>query len=130
MSKMVYPVLFREMENEKVPYYVHVPDLDVSTQGKDLADAIQMARDVINLTIVEIQDRGEDVPTPSPRVMDLEKGDILSLVDVDPELYRKKLKNLSVKKNCTIPLWLSEKAEAQGINFSRTLQDALIELVG
>jgi antitoxin HicB len=32
-----------------------------------------------------------------------------------------------VKKNCTIPLWLNEKAEALGINFSKVLQDALVQ---
>ena len=130
MSKLVYPVIFRENKEDRVPFYVYVPDLDVSTQGKDFADAIEMARDLINLTIVGLQDKKMEVPAPSPRVVHFEEGDLLSFVDADPETYRKRLRNLSVKKNCTIPLWLSEKAEAQGINFSRTLQEALIELVG
>ncbi len=34
---------------------------------------------------------------------------------------------MSVRKNCTIPAWLNEKAEEQGINFSKILQDALLE---
>ena len=35
----------------------------------------------------------------------------------------------SVKKNLTIPFWLNERAEKLNINFSKTLQDALMEKV-
>jgi antitoxin HicB len=31
-----------------------------------------------------------------------------------------------VKKNCTIPAWLNARAEAIGVNFSQTLQEALL----
>ena len=48
-------------------------------------------------------------------------------VDIDTEDYRKKHETRAVKKNCTIPSWLNDEAEAAGINFSRVLQDALIE---
>ena len=40
------------------------------------------------------------------------------------------MRNRAVKKNCTIPYWLNEKAEAMGLNFSKVLQNALIEQVG
>lgn len=33
----------------------------------------------------------------------------------------------SVKKTLTIPAWLNERAERMEINFSKTLQDALIK---
>ena len=36
----------------------------------------------------------------------------------------------SVKKTLTIPAWLNERARAQGINFSKTLHDALLEKIG
>ena len=29
-------------------------------------------------------------------------------------------------QNCTLPKWLSDKAESLGINFSKTLQEALL----
>lgn len=123
--KTAYPVLFRECKGDKVPFYVYVPDLDVSTQGMDMADAIDMARDVIQLTIVHMQDCNEDVPEPGKNVIKKEDGDIISYVDVDPDSYRIVMNNLSVKKNCTVPQWLAKKAEDAGINFSQTLQKGL-----
>ena len=35
----------------------------------------------------------------------------------------------SVKKTLTIPMWLNERAEKCGINFSKTLQDALLKKI-
>ena len=124
--KAAYPVIFREDKNDKVPFYVYVPDLEVSTQGTSMTDAIEMARDAIQLKIVSLEDDKQDVPEPNTVEAKTKKGDILSYVDIDSTRYRAALKNLSVKKNCTIPQWLAEKAEKAGINFSRVLQDALI----
>lgn len=124
--KAAYPVIFREDKGDKVPFYVYVPDLDVSTQGTSMTDAIEMARDAIQLKIVSLEDDKQDVPKPNTVGAETKQGDILSYVDIDSTKYRAALKNLSVKKNCTIPQWLAEKAEKAGVNFSRVLQDALI----
>lgn len=43
----------------------------------------------------------------------------------DLDQAREQTKPLSVKKNTTIPADLAQQAEAQGINFSQTLTDAL-----
>ena len=51
-------------------------------------------------------------------------------VDVDFAEYCKKVDNRAVKKNCTIPYWLNVKAEKAGINFSKVLQEALLEVLG
>lgn len=124
--KAAYPVIFREDKSDKIPFYVYVPDLEVSTQGTSMTDAIEMARDAIQLKIVSLEDDKQDVPKPNTAKVEAKQGDILSYVDIDSTRYRAALKNLSVKKNCTIPQWLAEKAEKAGINFSRVLQDALI----
>ena len=126
MKEVVYPVVFEETK-DKVPFYVYVPDLDVSTQGKNQADAIHMARDLINLTIVELEDSGQVVPEPGSVSYTLQNSEFISLVDAAPEKYRTYLKNLSVKKNCTIPKYLCDMAEKAGINFSKVLQEALME---
>lgn len=59
-----------------------------------------------------------------------EENDIVTWVDVDFAEYRKKVDNRAVKKNCTIPYWLNVKAEKAGINFSKVLQEALLEVLG
>lgn len=112
-------------------YLVKAVDFDFMTQGEDIADAIDMARDAISLMGVQYQDEGKTLPTPSS-VLDIQHNDneIVTLVDVDFLAYRKMLDNRSVRKNCTIPSWLNEKAEQAGINFSAVLQNALIDKLG
>ena len=44
--------------------------------------------------------------------------------------YRKKADNRSVKKNCTIPYWMSVEAEKRGVNYSRLLQEAIMSFIG
>ena len=49
---------------------------------------------------------------------------------ISPDAYRRSLDMRAVRKNCTIPSWLNEAAEQQGINFSATLQQALMQQLG
>ena len=44
--KAVYPIIITPAERG---YVVFVPDLDINTEGEDLADAIEMARAAIGL---------------------------------------------------------------------------------
>lgn len=126
--KNVYPVIMSHCDEFIVAY---VPDLDRSTQGKKMAEAIAMARDMIELTVVTMQDLGQDIPEPSSfESIKAGSGEIVTLVDVDFNSYRAKLENRSVRKNCTLPSWLNTKAEQADINFSQVLQEALIERLG
>ena len=107
---------------------VFVPDFNINTQGKDLPDAIEMARDAIGLMGIDMQDDGEALPEASSLAYvraDAPSGSIVSLVDVDFSEYRRKNDMRAVKKNCTIPSWLNFEAEKAGINFSAVLQAAL-----
>lgn len=66
---------------------------------------------------------------PNTVTINLPKDAILSYVDINMDLYRQKYGNKTVRKNCTIPQWLNNKAEELNINFSKTLQEALIKKV-
>lgn len=125
------------LESQK-DFLVYVPDMDIFTEGKSIPEAMEMARDAIGLKILDYEDDKKVIPNESTAeeaikkaksntdIADYSKG-ILTLVDVDIEEYRKKIRNQAVKKNCTLPYWLCEEAENAGINFSRVLQDALME---
>ncbi|UYO63726.1 type II toxin-antitoxin system HicB family antitoxin [Acetobacterium wieringae] len=109
-------------------YFVTIPDFEINTQGEDVADAMVMARDAIELMGITFEDDGK--PLPKPGTVKAEKefdDDIITLVDVDFTAYRKKLDDRAVRKNCTIPYWLNVEAEKNNVNFSRVLQDALME---
>lgn len=54
---------------------------------------------------------------------------IVSLVDIDSGAYRRKIDTKSVRKNITIPSWLNYEAEQAGINVSRILQEALMNVL-
>ena len=117
-----YPVI---MIPEDEWFVVVVPDLNVSTQGKGIEDAIFMARDVIGITGITLEDMGKAVPEPNTVKPEVEAGGFITYVDVDFAEYRMKNDNRKVKKNCTIPYGLSVEAEKAGINFSKVLTEAL-----
>ena len=135
-TREAYPVLIKQ---DGCSFLVYVPDLDVYTEGQDLPDAINMARDAIGLKWMDAVDDKMDFPVASTQERAIAKAKqeadeefdfsdgILTYVDVDCELYRNKLRNRAVKKNCTIPFWLSEEAEKRGMNFSKVLQEALLQ---
>jgi predicted RNase H-like HicB family nuclease len=122
---MVYPVIFTKTESG---YIAHVPDMNIDTQGRDLAEAIYMARDAIGLMGIDMQDDGNTLPSPSD-FASVPHGDdeILSMVDIDFDAYRRANEQRTVRRNVSLPSWLDEKAAKAGINVSATLKDALIE---
>ena len=58
-----YQVIFTKKKNGV--YLVDVPDLDCITEGRSLSDAIEMARDVIGLKGIELEDNGKKIPKAS-----------------------------------------------------------------
>ena len=121
--RYVYPVVLIEEDG----YYVRVPDFDASTQSKDLAEAIEMARDLMGIMAIDFEEDKKEIPKPNSVKFEKEKDSIITLVDVDFLEYRKKYNNKMIRKNLTIPYWLNVEAEKAGINFSQVLQVALKE---
>ncbi len=62
-------------------FLVYVPDFNCNTQGKDEAEAMAMARDVIDLMGVDYQDDGKPLPNPS-NLSEID-GDIKTYISVD-----------------------------------------------
>lgn len=126
--KKVYPIV---MEQGKEFVVVEIPDFGTGTQGKDIANAMEMARDAIVILGLEIEDQSKVLPEATPlEKIEVHSGQIKTLVDVDFAECRRKNDLRAVKKNCTIPSWLSYEAEKRNINFSATLQEALKEKIG
>ena len=131
MVKSVYPVFLTQTNTVVL---VEVPDLEILTEGRDIPDAIEMARDAIELKCVSLEDDGINIPQPSDIAMlNVDAGTfaeegktIVSLVDVDPAEYRRKIDTKTVRRNVALPSWLNYEAEQAGINVSRILQEALM----
>jgi len=122
--KTAYPII---LSKDKEFIFVSIPDCQISTQGDSIVHAIEMARDAIAMwSLCELED-GRELPEPSELIeVVVNENDVITLVDVDIEAYRRKHETRTVRKNLTIPHWLNERAEQQRVNFSKILQDALI----
>ena len=123
----VYPVI---LTPSKCGYVVSVPDLDINTQGGNLAEAIFMARDAIGLWGICELDAKREIPEPSTAEPNRETGELVSWVDVDFDEYRRKHDNRTVRRNITLPAWLDEAASSANINVSGFIQNALKKHLG
>lgn len=136
--KVAYPTIFTETETNIL---IEIPDLGILTEANSedekmgsLADAVAMARDVIGLHCVSLEDNGEAIAVASKiQEIDIKTSTFyedgktfVSVVDVDLLVYRQKNDMKMVRRNVTLPNWLNREAEAAHINVSRVLQEALM----
>lgn len=126
MAKYVYPAIFAK---EGGQYSVRFPDIpNCMTQGEDIQDAVENAKDALCLVLYHMEQRGESVPAATdPIGLTTSKNEFISLVDCDTIEYEKFYKSRSVKKTLTIPEWLNDIAVRENVNFSNVLQNALME---
>ena len=134
--KVAYPAFIKKSSEM---YAAYIPDFNGFTEGKDLCEAIEMAREYIGNAIVGPTGDGDNLPEVSDEKQAREKAKEsdswffdapMSYIDVDVEAHRAIVRNVFVKKNCTLPYWLERKAEAAGLNFSQVLQEGLKEKLG
>lgn len=127
MSRYVYPAVFTLEEDGM--YSIIFPDFEACfTQGNSVEDGLNMAQDVLSITLCDMEDDKETVPKPSnPISIKTDSDSFVSLISVDTVEYRKHYNGKAVKKTLTIPAWLNSAAEKENVNFSQTLQNALME---
>lgn len=136
----IYPACFFKENNG---YSVVFPDLNwLATQGETLEEAVEMAVECLAGYLYACKQDNDTIPEPSP-LTDIDPLAIsqeispdepvgkafVNLVSVDVEAYAKAHFEKSVRKTLTIPAWLNAVALEQGINFSQTLQEALLSKV-
>jgi predicted RNase H-like HicB family nuclease len=120
--KKVYPVVLTPAE---CGYVVSVPDLHINTEGTDIANSIDMARDAIGLWGISEEDAGRIIPEPSTVYPPHNDNEITTMIDIDFDAYRRANDMRTVRKNLTVPSWLNDMGEKAGLNFSQVLQDGI-----
>ena len=113
-------------------YTVEVPDVPgCVTGGESVEDAVRMARDALCgcLSVYE-DERNPPPPSRLPADFTLQDGEIATLVDVDLDEYRRRTDYRAVRRNVSMPAWLSRLADQRGVNCSQVLQDALRAMLG
>ena len=135
--KRAYPTF---IATSGADYLVYVPDLDLYTEGRDITDAIEMARDAIGLKGIDLEDDGKEIPKASSYEaaaakakeeaddFDYTQG-MLTMVDVDFAEYRKRMNHKMGRRNVTLPNWLNMEADRLNLNVSKVLQEALADRV-
>lgn len=145
--KVIYPVLF--YEEKENGYSVFVPDLEkqlntnASTCGEDLEKAIEMTEDLIAGIVLDEMEKGNKIPKAS-KIEDISFEECEANVDfndwnyiskfktyivVDIDSYAEKWGKELIKKTVNIPKWINTQAENLKINFSKTLEEALLEKI-
>ena len=83
--KLAYPSVLTPDDSG---YVVFVPDMNINTEGHDIAEAIEMASDAISLCGISMQDIGRDIPAPSAAPPQCTEGEITAFALVDFDAYR------------------------------------------
>lgn len=132
LTRNVYPAFFTKTKDNVL---VEIPDFEILTEGKDMYEAINNARDAANLKCVSLEDDKKEVPIPSDiNILNLADGifykegeSFVSLINIDSKDYRRKIDTKTVRRNVALPSWLNYAADQAGINVSRILQEALMK---
>ena len=97
MAKYVYPAVFTAEDGQ---YPVFFPDLEgCYTCGDTLAEAIEMAEDVLAFTLYSMEKRHEPIPVPSvSRSISVDENSFVNLIACDTIGYQRRNNTRSVKK--------------------------------
>ncbi|MBR0140167.1 MAG: type II toxin-antitoxin system HicB family antitoxin [Firmicutes bacterium] len=125
--KYIYTAEFTPIEDAS-GYYARVPDLPgCITTGKDLADAIDQITDAASIWLVTAEDDSLQIPSPSDQnSLNKEPETVFSVIQVDTLEYRALIDDHAVRKNVSLPAWMSKLADKNHINCSKVLQDGLL----
>lgn len=120
---VVYPAIF-DYRDDDGTYTVTFPDVpDTVTQGATMTDAFKSAPDALAIALI---DRRRYPQATDMKVVQADHPEaVVSLVGVDMRRARRRADNRTIRKNVTVPMDLAELAKKRGINFSRTLTEAL-----
>ena len=112
-------------------FYAKVPDIDgCITTGKSLSDAINLITDALSLCLVVLEDEDIQPKQPSPQsAIPHDPCDTLTGIQVDTIKYRSLTDTKAVRKNVSLPAWMSSLADKRGINCSKVLQEALVAVL-
>ena len=95
------------------------------TWQEEIDEAVENAREALGLHLWGMEQDGETIPEPSAiKEIKVEDGGVPMLVDVFMPPFRDKLQNRFVKKTLSLPAWLADLADKDGVNCSKVFQSA------
>lgn len=123
----LYPAIFTFEEGEEIA--VTFPDLPgCATSGATEKEAFDMAKEALGGFMWCLEDDGDDIPMATPLSdVKVDDNDRAVLVEVFMPAIRLAQQNRSVNRTVTLPAWMNAAAIDKGVNFSQTLQAAIVE---
>lgn len=120
-----YPAIFHQEDNS---FWVDFPDLQgCQTFANSLNESVEYSQEALSAYILTLLEDDKPLPTPTNiKALQVDSDSFTSLVSCEINANKD---TKAVKKTLTIPAWLNDKALALNINFSKVLQDALLEKV-
>ncbi len=111
---------------------IEFPDLPGCLPCADNMDeAIKNAREALGLHLWGMEQDNETIPEPTSITnIHCNSNEVPALIDVFMPPFRDKLNNRFVKKTLSLPAWLADMADKDGVNCSKIFQNALIEYLG
>ncbi|MGM0125426.1 hypothetical protein IGI37_002825 [Enterococcus sp. AZ194] len=117
-----YPAIFHEEDDG---YWIEFPEFQGAAEGETLEDVMSEASVFLSSMVAYYIDEGLELPTPSDiHSLTVDQG-FISMVQADAAPYIKG--NKAIRKNVTVPEWISKRADKAGINYSEVLTRALME---
>ena len=122
----IFPAVFEICDNGIA---IMFPDLPGCLPcAETIESAVENAKEALKLHLYGMEEDNEEIPEPTAfHQISLQKNQTVMLIEVYMPPFREKQHKKFVKKTLSIPSWLNVQAEYAGINFSQTLQEALIQ---
>lgn len=123
--KKVYPAIF---EKDPVGYGIYFPDVEGAvTQAETILEGLEVASDALGIMLGDLVEHNLPLPEPSNmnEISYDPETEFVTLVSVELDDYLKDVK--LDKKTIKIPHWLNVRATNEGINFSKTMTEALAQ---
>ena len=111
---------------------IEFPDLPGCLPCADtMEEALKNANEALGLHLWGLEQDGEEIPEPTQiQNITLEKNQVPAVIEVFMPAFRDKLNNRFVKKTLSLPAWLADMADKDGVNCSKVFQNALIDYLG
>lgn len=123
-TNFTYPAIFTHDATNRC-YYVEFIDFKccIGVSGESIANVIEAAEEAMGRHLSFVEQFPE--ATQNINLINVNENQFVSFVRADMLKYWGKYRGKAIKKTLTIPGWLNDLAEAEGVNFSKLLQDAL-----
>lgn len=108
---------------------ISFPDLPGCFPCADTTEeALKNAREAMGLHLFGMEQDNDEIPDATPITkLKLKKNEVPVLIEVFMPPIREKINSGYIKKNLTIPRWLAARADECGVNYSKLLQESLID---